>query len=705
MFYSHEILTQRKYGVATIWLVATLGSKSNLKKVLRKDIMSVNVPKACKTVIYPEAPLALRLQSNLLYGISRVYSQQCQYFYNDVSMAHANLRKLIVARPAILDLQLDSAAGRLARPELLILQDDPAYLPDLSLDALLLDNADLFGEPFEEGESSLPVDLPSLSPNISSSVRSFGTLPHLGSEVGSVGIAIPTSDTGAGDYGFLPGLEEEPRLLEDVDFEFDENGEMREISPHLPKLPPRGVREPGSERFGSVDVGRGQRPGSVVRSGTGLNSEDLAEQVRREHEEGMGDSAGRSFGEDDNAFLPPEDQQMELYPDIEPLSDPLAYAEDEIEVPVRQKRARKVIMDAKTELKNVDLAAWRDNYLANMEAASKRLKSLRNGRQAKVNAVNWVFGGIGGNSKNPFLKNSFSGAALLEAIKNTKEPQLEAKSEAAKRKRSPGDLGEGSERGRSDSEGRRVLARIAEGGEEMGMGMGIEEDIPMAYIGDEPEIGRDVPPDIPSEGHRPSDLFPWNRPEGSIASGQGGYLPSVGGVPTSSVAGRSYREFGSRTGFRVSASPLFGRSARPLEKLSSVGVAIGEEGGDTIVAQDEELAAMGLAGEEAEFEFFGPGASVDTQAAQGSQWLNDTMEKESGNFFEYLKTELSKRHEEALAEDEEINFVTFEQLIPPATNSQLVAAQALHHTLLIATKGLIYVSQEDGFGEIQMTIL
>lgn len=47
-------------------LVATLGSKSAMKKVTRKAILEVNVPKACKTIIAPEAPLALRLQGNLL---------------------------------------------------------------------------------------------------------------------------------------------------------------------------------------------------------------------------------------------------------------------------------------------------------------------------------------------------------------------------------------------------------------------------------------------------------------------------------------------------------------------------------------------------------------------------------------------------------------------------------------------------------------
>lgn len=48
-------------------LVATLGSKSGLKKVNRKAIIDVDVPKACETIIAPQAPMALRLQSNLLW--------------------------------------------------------------------------------------------------------------------------------------------------------------------------------------------------------------------------------------------------------------------------------------------------------------------------------------------------------------------------------------------------------------------------------------------------------------------------------------------------------------------------------------------------------------------------------------------------------------------------------------------------------------
>ena len=59
------------YIVSASWannyrLVATLGSRPACKKISRKAILDVNVPKACETILTPEVPMALRLQSSLL---------------------------------------------------------------------------------------------------------------------------------------------------------------------------------------------------------------------------------------------------------------------------------------------------------------------------------------------------------------------------------------------------------------------------------------------------------------------------------------------------------------------------------------------------------------------------------------------------------------------------------------------------------------
>lgn len=182
----------------------------------------------------------------------------------------------------------------------MVLTDDPAFLPDINLAALpdgielLLDGGNLFTLDDSLGLSSLSFDR-------ASSIFSEG---HIGSRVGSApgspgpNFMIPTSDTMAGDYGFMleppAGVgEAEDRFLDDVDFEFDANGEMRELE--LP-LPPRDRDSLASGRAGSAGLSRMRRAGSMQSIGQGsrLNSEDLAEQVLLEHQKGRGDGLGRS---------------------------------------------------------------------------------------------------------------------------------------------------------------------------------------------------------------------------------------------------------------------------------------------------------------------------------------------------------------------------------------------------------------------------
>ena len=74
-------------------LVATVGVKSNTRKLSKKAIQDVNVAKACETIGEPPgAPIALRLQGNLLYGVSRVYSQQYTYLLTDAEKVQLHMR-------------------------------------------------------------------------------------------------------------------------------------------------------------------------------------------------------------------------------------------------------------------------------------------------------------------------------------------------------------------------------------------------------------------------------------------------------------------------------------------------------------------------------------------------------------------------------------------------------------------------------------
>ncbi|KAK4706020.1 hypothetical protein P7C70_g170, partial [Phenoliferia sp. Uapishka_3] len=96
MFYSTEILTSRGSGSFGIfWLAATLGSKggTSFKKISRKEILDCDLVKACRKLANPDEPMALRLSSNILCGITRVYQQKHTIYQADVTQVHQSLKK------------------------------------------------------------------------------------------------------------------------------------------------------------------------------------------------------------------------------------------------------------------------------------------------------------------------------------------------------------------------------------------------------------------------------------------------------------------------------------------------------------------------------------------------------------------------------------------------------------------------------------
>lgn len=125
---------------------------------------------------------------------------------------------------------------------------------------------------------------------------------HRSSRVGSIlgtpqlDLMIATSDTAAGDYEFIPGPgieDEDDKFLEDVGFEFDADGEMRELP-----MPPSEIDSMTGGKIASIGPSRRRRAGSVQSIGRGgrMGSEEAAAQVLREHEDGRDGSYGRGLG-------------------------------------------------------------------------------------------------------------------------------------------------------------------------------------------------------------------------------------------------------------------------------------------------------------------------------------------------------------------------------------------------------------------------
>ena len=212
------------------------------------------------------------------------------------------------------------------------------------------------------------------------------------------------------------------------------------------------------------------------------------------------------------------------------------------------------------------------------------------------------------------------------------------------------------------------------------------------------EIGRHAPPSLPDvESVRNS--MPWNvlvsshagsaRPAAftsSIGAAFGGFDPALG--PPSAIRGSRL----------ISASPLFGRGKQGATRYSSL--EISEPARNSGEFDDDSFQLPDLGDEE--FELHGPAAGVSTQQANNSQWLANTLEDESNNFFAFLQAEIERRD---LDESKDVGVVMFEELLPPVRNSKVVGAQGLLHVLTLVTKGAVVVRQEEDFGRIELSVV
>ena len=155
----------------------------------------------------------------------------------------------------------------------------------------------------------------------------------------------------------------------------------------------------------------------------------------------------------------------------------------------------------------------------------------------------------------------------------------------------------------------------------------------------------------------------------------------------------------------TSASPLLGRGQERLSSLELPG-----HGDDTdflgapFVTDDQ--------GDSDGFELYGPGADVDLQTAASSQWMKGTLDQESSNFLEFVKAQIGDEPPPDDGNEEEREggvptkkTVTFEELLPPAQHTKMVAAQALHHVLALATKNLLDLQQTEGYGPIVLSLV
>lgn len=193
--------------------------------------------------------------------------------------------------------------------------------------------------------------------------------------------------------------------------------------------------------------------------------------------------------------------------------------------------------------------------------------------------------------------------------------------------------------------------------------------------------------------------MPWNSASVRVSSVRpSGAIFSAGGFQTSSVAGGL-----SRRGSRMpTASPLLGRGrvSPQVQEFDDCHIPLddtGDQGAHPHPTIEEEFEAFGLA------------AGVDTQTAGTAAWVRQALNSESGNFLGFVEAGIRRadqnRDAESDADEEPRGSVEFETLLPPASNTRIVAAQGLLHVLALATKNILHVEQEQAFGPINMRLV
>ncbi|XP_068707544.1 meiotic recombination protein REC8 homolog [Montipora foliosa] len=106
MFYSVDILT-RKGRLGLIWLAATYGESR--RGMTLREYKRVNISRACRDIIDPVVPFALRLSSNLMVGVVRIYREQTKnvwveatHVYRTIKNAYGmRIRDIDLANPAL----------------------------------------------------------------------------------------------------------------------------------------------------------------------------------------------------------------------------------------------------------------------------------------------------------------------------------------------------------------------------------------------------------------------------------------------------------------------------------------------------------------------------------------------------------------------------------------------------------------------------
>jgi meiotic recombination protein REC8 len=405
--------------------------------------------------------------------------------------------------------------------------DDPAFLPELELPPL--QDFESLASNFNKSSQRSSQSMMSIDRERGSSVSSMSVAAlefPSSSRNSMLSYQLPNNDPFALSSAHKPvigedrGINDEEHLLyDDAAFEFDDEGNLRDISP--------------------AEINARQIDKKVATRNR-LSSSAASERVRADH--AIGDFEVPDFGGDDYGIQYGREEEL---PDAEPFSQLGAHNKgpfmsgglqqddqplhmnvpdlvsdhssgkhsseepsfESAEAPIKRRRTTKKeknLVDTTLALTNNDLRRFKDSYLASMAVSIQHSNNYKAAFQARKNAQHFVFGtgimGVG-NGLGSFsilsplqsfagdaLKAKITGMAVPTSLKRNRDTEKpDQDNHSPKRVRGEDEIGRG-----YDDE---VL-------------LNFDEDMPEeGRSSSGVEIGRDAPSALPDF---PSSAMPWN---------------------------------------------------------------------------------------------------------------------------------------------------------------------------------------------------
>ncbi|KWU43638.1 hypothetical protein RHOSPDRAFT_34786 [Rhodotorula sp. JG-1b] len=748
MFYNTEILTSRKGGLAVFWLAATVGSRGGtaVRKLSKKELLSCNVVKACEKVIEPEEPLALRLSSNLMMGIARVFSQQYTIYASDVQQVHAALKKVVsdaVASAPDTTLAFQDAAQWDALPQQaavalakeatgsgginLTVNAGLSYIgydPDIDLGI----EWRLPGE--EEPEPIEDIDEP---PLITPDISNFGSpAPKQRKAHQAREEDIKLHEPHLNDYLLKQADQDNDLGGEDLGFVFEEGGQglLEGISPELDAVIRAGSAASGhgSARLShqgdygmpasSSAAGMGEDMGGFDQQyfdqdfGGGFGHEeqrmdvdtelDTEARVRQEVEDARArldaffGGFSRSVTPFDSEKFSQHSQQLDDGPPSSTTQRRIADAVSEAQNKAAEakkaaqkfKKPKRLAIDRNIDMEGDRVRDARKTYGERMRVEREKAERVKNERAAHERAVNLVFGP-------PALLSALGLASFWNSEVADKMAPFEGNKALAEKKRLDREQAAklvANKAGTAEPEDARRAAgdRLSEQPEGVAAGQPFEVDFGADFFAHQ-EFGGGFGGDGDMGGF---DQFHFDEEvelgRAASATGRSGShrasaVPWAAEPATSDFGGAFGGNFGgASSGGGGSKVSLEPGVEKPMRSRSPSLMPSPGRGGSAGGLEDEVDATSGVR------------ASQSPRASGLAMEEPALAENESNKFLGYAREQAA-----SLPAGQPLYF---SNIVPEKTTAPAVAAQALYHLLGLAMKGAVKVDQPIAFGEIAIEL-